>query len=203
MSSDGEPHTRTNPGKVKSLSDKKTIHSALPRAKAMQKEYRSMGRITGYMKLPRGAPPKERDSPPSPKSKKTKTNPSILLSLVDEQAIRSKPTTRKVSYHSWTAGDNKLALEAAVNAIFAGEDSTMAAQKIIPSILIPRQTLDHAVKKETARRDGGLMKINESVDDGLFDRQAKTTISKHSLTTPEFRTELQSIICTRDELNTH
>jgi hypothetical protein len=48
-------------------------------------------------------------------------------------------------------GDNKLALEAAVNAVFTGEDSTMAAQNIVPSILIPRQILDHAVKKETAR----------------------------------------------------
>jgi hypothetical protein len=32
-------------------------------------------------------------------------------------------------------GDNELALEAAVNAVFAGEDSTMAAQNIVPSIL--------------------------------------------------------------------
>ncbi len=116
----------------------------------MQNEHRSMGQITGYMKLPQGAPPKERDSPPSPKSKKTKTNPSILLSLA-KQAIRSMPTARKVSYQSWTVGDNKLALEAANNAIFAGEDSTTVAQNIVPSILIPRQTLDHAVKKETAR----------------------------------------------------
>jgi hypothetical protein len=150
MSSDGKQPMKTNPGKVKSLSDKKTIQSALPRTKAMQNEHRSMDQITGYMKLPQGAPQKERDSPPSPKSKKTKTNPSILLSLA-EQAIKSTPTARKNSYQSWTAGDNKLPLEAAVNAIFAGEDSTMAAQNIVLSILISCQTLEPVVKKETGR----------------------------------------------------
>jgi hypothetical protein len=36
----------------------------------------------------------------------------------------------KVSYQSLTMGDNKLALEAAVNAVFAGEDSTTAAHKL-------------------------------------------------------------------------
>jgi hypothetical protein len=137
---------KTNPGKAKSLSDKKTFHSALPRMKAMQNEHRSMGQITGYMKLPRGTPLKERDRPPSPKSKKTKTNPSILLSLA-KQAIRSAPTARKVSYQLWTAVDNKLALEAAINAVFAGEDWTTAAQNIVPSILIPCQTLDRVVKR--------------------------------------------------------
>ncbi len=187
------------------LSDKKRIHSALPRTKAMQKEHQSMGRITGYMKLPRGAPPKERDPPPSPKSKKTKTNPSDSLSVmvVGQTTSKSKQTERKVSYHSWTAGHNKLALEAAVNAVLAGEDPTMAAQKIIPTILIPRQTLDRAVKREAARRNGIVDDVLfESVDDGLFDRKAKPTISHtNSLTTPDFRTELQSIICARDELN--
>jgi hypothetical protein len=68
-----------------------------------------------------------------------------------KQAIRSKPTKRKVSYQLWTTGDNKLVLEAAVNAVFAGEDLTTAAQKNVPSILIPHQTLDPAVQKETAR----------------------------------------------------
>jgi hypothetical protein len=57
-----------------------------------------------------------------------------LLSLA-EQAIKSMPTARKVSYQLWTAGDNKLVLEAAVNAVFAGEDLTMAPQNIVPSIL--------------------------------------------------------------------
>ncbi len=99
MSSDGEQPMKTNPGKVKSLSDKKTIHSALPRTKPMQNEHRSMGWITGYMKLPEGAPPKERDSPPPPKSMKTKTNPPILLNLA-KQAIRSTPMARKISYQS-------------------------------------------------------------------------------------------------------
>jgi hypothetical protein len=45
------------------------------------------------------------------------------------------------------------------------------------------------------------MKINESIDNGLFDCQVNTTISKHSLTTPEFQKELQSIICACDDLN--
>jgi hypothetical protein len=80
------------------------------------------------MKLLWGAPQMEKDSPPSPKAKKTKINPSISLSLA-EQAIRSKPTERKASYQLWTMGDNKLVLEAAVNAVFAGEDLTTAAQK--------------------------------------------------------------------------
>jgi hypothetical protein len=72
-------------------------------------------------------------------------------------------------------GDNKLALEAAVNAVFAGEDLTTAAQKNVSLILIPRQTLDHTLQKETARQDG-LVEIHESVDDGLFDCHAETTI---------------------------
>ena len=80
----------------------------------------------------------------------------------------------------------------AVDAVLAGEDLAMAEQKNIPSILIPRQTLDCVVKMEAARRDGVLVKINESVDNGLFDCQAKqnTSISTHSLTNPEFRSEL-------------
>jgi hypothetical protein len=95
--------------------------------KAMQKEHEIKGWwITGYMKLPRGTPQKEKYSPPSPKAKKTKTNPSISLSLA-KQAIRFMPTERKVSYQSWTTSDNKLALEAAVNAVFSGEDLTTAA----------------------------------------------------------------------------
>jgi hypothetical protein len=117
---------------------------------------------------------KEKDSPPSPKAKKTKTNPSISLSLA-EQAIRSKPMERMVSCQSWTTGDDKLALEAAVKAVFAGEDLTTAAQKNVSSILIPRQTLDHAMQKETARQDG-LIETNKSVDDVLFDCNAKSAI---------------------------
>ena len=119
--------------------------------------------------------------------------------MLDQQANRSKP---KVSYYSWTTGDNELALEAAVDAVLAGEDSTLAAQKIVPSILIPRQTLDRAVKKETERQNDALDETNESDDDGLFDRQAKTDAKSLTLTTPEFRTKMQqAIICARDELN--
>jgi hypothetical protein len=67
-------------------------------------------------------------------------------------------------------------------------------------IPLPRQTLNPAVQKETARQDG-LIEINESIDDVLFDRNAETIIKQDSLTTPEFQKELQSIICACNNLN--
>jgi hypothetical protein len=91
-------------------------------------------------------------------------------------------------------GDNKLALEAAVNTVFAGENSTTVAQKNVSLILIPHQILNPTMQKETARQDG-LTEINKSVDDSLFDCHAETTIIQDSLTTLEFQKEIQSIIC--------
>ena len=117
-----------------------------------------------------------------------------------KQAVKSKLVAQKGSYKLWTTSDNKLGLKAAVNAVFAGEDLTTAAQKNVSSILIPRQTLDHAMQKETARQDG-LIETNKSVDDVLFDCNAKSAIKWDSLTTPEFQKELQSIIFTRNNLN--
>ena len=56
------------------------------------------------------------------------------------------------SYHSWDAGDEKIAMDAAVAAKLSGDDPLAAAREVVPGILIPRTTLFGQVQAEKRRR---------------------------------------------------
>jgi hypothetical protein len=101
------------------------------------------GSILGFMPLPQGAPPKA-DVAPSPPD------------LPAWQKVVSKQSKRRRRYISWKHGDNKLALDAAVDAILIDDDHKIASREIVPGILIPRATLEHVVAQERARRAGVL-----------------------------------------------
>jgi hypothetical protein len=126
-------------GNAKPLAHKK-IHPARPRTKASQEELKRAGSILGFMPLPRGAPPKAAVAPPPP-------------DLPAWQKVVSKQSKRRRKYSSWIhGGDNKLALDAAVDAILINDDPIIASREIVPGIDIPRSTLERAVAQERARR---------------------------------------------------
>ena len=75
------------------------------------------------------------------------------------------------TYMSWNSGERKKAMDAAVEARLLGNDPIVAAQKIVPCIDIPRQTLGDRVKAETKRREAAA-NASGGKDDSLevFDR---------------------------------
>jgi hypothetical protein len=52
------------------------------------------------------------------------------------------------SYNTWKTGDNKQALDDAVDAFLAHDDHIVASQEILPEIVIPLQTLQRALNKK-------------------------------------------------------
>jgi hypothetical protein len=119
------------------------------------------GSILGFMPLPQGAPPKA-DVAPSPPD------------LPAWQKVVSKQSKRRRRYISWKHGDNKLALDAAVDAILIDDDHKIASREIVPGILIPRATLEHVVAQERARRAA----LDEHPDDGLFNQTTDDLINE-------------------------
>eukprot|EP00571_Detonula_confervacea_P004061 CAMPEP_0172329080 /NCGR_PEP_ID=MMETSP1058-20130122/60690_1 /TAXON_ID=83371 /ORGANISM="Detonula confervacea, Strain CCMP 353" /LENGTH=230 /DNA_ID=CAMNT_0013046229 /DNA_START=163 /DNA_END=856 /DNA_ORIENTATION=- len=109
--------------KVKLLKDKKKIHSAQPRTKSMQAAHRKMGRITGFLPLPKGRPPKEKqDAPlqlPPTKGAAPKAKKSIALKpkATIVGAVVSAGKSKRGSYKNW---------DTAVGEMIASIENTVA-----------------------------------------------------------------------------
>ena len=196
------------PGKIKLLSDKAKTHSAAPTTKAMQEQMKMDEKITGYFKLPVGRPPKDKKATSPKPIQAKKVAPSTIPVGSSASKADAKKRGKRSSYKNWEGGDNKLAMEAAISAALAGEDPTVAAQAIIPGIIISRGTLDRNVKAarerlKTMEKDGSTLAVSLAP----FDRKSppeehgKRQWGKQSLTTHKFRETLQQIIIARDNLN--
>ena len=92
------------------------------------------------MPLPRGAPPKAAVAPPPP-------------DLPAWQKVVTKQSKRRRKYSSWIhGGDNKLALDAAVDALINEDDPIIASREIVPGIVIPRATLERFPGRDVSFR---------------------------------------------------
>jgi hypothetical protein len=140
------------------------------------------------MPLPRGAPPKAAVAPPPP-------------DLPAWQKVVSQQSKRRQRYNSWKhGGDNKLVLDAAVDAILTNDDHIMVSPEIVSRIDIPCATLEQTMAQERARR--ATLDKEKVHGNGLFNQTTDDLINeKKALTTSEFCKDLQDIICIHDDLN--
>jgi hypothetical protein len=126
--------------------------------------------------------------------------------LPKPSVTKKTPVKKRGPYRSWNEGDRKKAMDAAVQAKLEGKDPVEAARAIIPFVDIPRQTLADKVDEVKGRVR---YLINEDAKPSAmsnYDRHKSVarcprTAGRKSLTTKQFRTDLQRMICARDELN--
>lgn len=88
------------------------VTSAYPRTKAKQNELKNMGDIRGYFKLPRGRPPKDKDSCSNSKVPDEIMQPSVLgdiSGLTHDTSIVSAALGKKRGSYKLSSGtgDNK------------------------------------------------------------------------------------------------
>ena len=216
---------RKEPLRAKPLSDKKRYSKFCPRNKDQAERLKQDGLITGFFALPVGRPPKKvTELPKAPGrvkwKKKTSGNASqksptsaTATSVGDTQGAAKNVVVGKVGgkgsrgeYKSWKKGLRKTAMDAAVAAQLVGEDHVAAAQKIIPGIEIPRQTLLTHVRREKEHQAAVVNTETEYL--AAFDRKkppemlAMTDGRKlKSLTDEKFRNDMQKIIIARDRMN--
>ena len=172
-----------------------------------------MGFITGFVKLRNGRPKKppnharvkssqpDRDQPqPAPtKISISKPKKQGVLNTPSELSLHGRPNTRP-QYRNWKAPKNAKALADSVDAVLNGEDPQLVAGDII----IPRGTLDRAVKAERKRRKDEQKRAVHGNLDVFARRDSKKergTKNGHMLTTEEDREFIQKVVKMRDENN--